>query len=195
MPAPDRAGRAGRELSAYLRRKEELIGGLRGDVLEIGAGRGANFGLLHRDVRWTGLEPHRRTRERLQREAVGRTVLDAAAEEIPLDDGSVDAVLATAVLCSVRSPERAVAEVCRVLRAGGQFVFVEHVAAPRGTWHRVAQRVIAPVNRVVDRGCDPARETWAVLEAAPFAHLRYDRFELGPGVLRPGRLIVGSGVR
>lgn len=50
------------------------------------------------------------------RDAVGRTVLPAPAGAIRLEDGSVDAVLATVVLCSVRSPERAVAEVCRVLR-------------------------------------------------------------------------------
>ena len=50
------------------------------------------------------------------RDAVGRTLLAAPVESIPLPDGSVDAVLATVVLCSVRSPERAVAEVCRVLR-------------------------------------------------------------------------------
>ena len=57
------------------------------------------------------------------RDAVGRTVLAAPAESIPLPDGSVEAVVATVVLCSVRSPERAVAEACRVLRPGGRFVF------------------------------------------------------------------------
>ena len=55
---------------------------------------------------------------RLRRDAVGRIVLDVPAEAIPLQDGSVDAVLATAVLCSVRSPERTVEEACRVLAAG-----------------------------------------------------------------------------
>jgi SAM-dependent methyltransferase len=112
------AGRAValRDATAYHRRKRGLSGSLRGHVLEIGVGRGANFGLLHPDVRWTGLEPHRATRARLPRDAVGRSVLDAPTEAIPLEDGSVDAVLATVVLCSVRSPERAVAEVCRVLR-------------------------------------------------------------------------------
>jgi ubiquinone/menaquinone biosynthesis C-methylase UbiE len=59
------------------------------------------------------------TSERLRRDAVGRIVLPAPAEAIPLEDGSVDAVLATVVLCSLRSlrsPERAVAEVCRGAR-------------------------------------------------------------------------------
>ncbi len=92
----------------------ELVGGLRGHLLEIGVGQGANVGLLHPEVRWTGLEPHPSPRARLRRDAVGRTVLPAPAQAIPLPDGSVDAVLATVVLGSVRSPERAVARVCRV---------------------------------------------------------------------------------
>ena len=69
-------------------------------------------------VRRTGLELPRATRTALRRDAVGRTVLDAPAEAILLGAGSVEAVLATVVLCSVRSPEQAVDEVCRVLLPG-----------------------------------------------------------------------------
>ena len=183
------------DAAAYHRRKRELVGGLRGHVLEIGVGRGANFGLLHPEVRWTGLEPHRAARARLHRDAVGRTVLPAPAEAIPLEDGSVDAVLATVVLCSVRSPERAVAEVCRVLRPGGRFVFFEHVAAARGSWRRARQQLVAPVSRLVDRGCDPGRETWRALEAAPFRALRVEWFELAPRPVVTGPYIAGYGVR
>lgn len=183
------------DAAAYQRRKRELVGGLRGHVLEIGVGRGANFVLLHPEVRWTGLEPHRATRTRLLRDAVGRTVLAAPAESIPLPDGSVDAVLATVVLCSVRSPERAVAEVCRVLRPGGRFVFFEHVAASPGSWRRARQRLVAPISRLVDRGCDPSRETWSVLGAAPFRKLHVEWFELAPRPVVTGPHIAGHGVR
>ncbi len=191
------AGRAlaVKDATAYHLRKRELVGGLRGHVLEIGVGRGANFGLLHPDVRWTGLEPHRAARSRLRPDAVGRTVLDAHAEAIPLQDGSVDAVLATVVLCSVRSPERAVTEVCRVLRPGGRFVFFEHVAAPRGSWRRARQRLVAPASRMLDRGCDPSRETSQVLAAAPFRELHVEWFELAPRPVVTGPHIAGYGVR
>ncbi len=183
------------DATAYHCRKRELVGGLRGHVLELGVGRGANFGLLHPEVRWTGLEPHRATRRRLRRDAVRRTVLASPAEEIPLEDGSVDAVLATVVLCCVRSPTRTVAEVLRVLRPGGRFVFAEHVAAPRGSWRRVGQQLVAPVSRVLDRGGDPARETWAVLEAAGFSTLDYAWFDLGGRSGTVGPHIAGCGVR
>ena len=136
---------------------------------------GANFGLLHPEVRWTGLEPHPATRARLRRDAVGRTVLPAPAEAIPLEDGSVDAVLATVVLCSVRSPERAVAEVCRVLRPGGRFVFFEHVAAPRGSWRRARQRWSRPLSRLLrPRAVTRAGRPRRCSAAAPFRALHLE---------------------
>lgn len=124
-------------MAAYERDKARLLGELRGRVLEIGAGGGANFSRLPHGVDWVGLEPSRRARRRLARS--GHTVLDAPAEAVPLPDDSVDAVVSTIVLCSVADQDRALAEVVRVLRPGGRLVFFEHVAAPRGTWRRRAQ--------------------------------------------------------
>ena len=170
-PGAERVG----DMTAYLELKRELVGGLRGRVLEIGAGSGANFGLLGGDVTWTGLEPRRRRRRALEE----RPVIDGVAEDIPLPDGSVDAVLATTVLCSVRSQEQALAEVLRVLRPGGRFVFFEHVAAPGGTWQRRWQSLIAPCSRFADAGCDPSRETWTAVQRAGFASLRLEWFARG----------------
>jgi ubiquinone/menaquinone biosynthesis C-methylase UbiE len=91
----------------------------------------------------------------------------------------VDAVLAATVLCSVRDQDAALAEIRRVLRPGGRFVFFEHVAAPRGTWTRLLQRATAPFSRVFDHGCDPSRETWRSLERARFRDLRLGWFARG----------------
>jgi ubiquinone/menaquinone biosynthesis C-methylase UbiE len=173
-PVAPLTGAAG-DMTAYLDLKRELVGALRGRVLEIGAGSGANFGLLGRDVTWTGLEPRRRRRRGLEE----RPVIDGVAEDIPLPDGSVDAVLATTVLCSVRSQEQALAEVVRVLRPGGRFVFFEHVAAPDGTWQRRWQSLIAPCSRFADAGCDPSRETWRAVQRAGFGSLRLEWFARG----------------
>ncbi|BCJ69762.1 class I SAM-dependent methyltransferase [Polymorphospora rubra] len=167
---------------AYRAAKSAAIGGLRGTVLEIGAGRGSNFGLLHSSVTWIGCEPDRRRRVELARNAHRsghpREPLAAAAESVPLPDGSVDAVLATVVLCSVRDQARVLAEIARLLRPGGQFVFAEHVGAPERTWKRVVQRVIAPATRIFDHGCDPARETEASLRRSPLDVVHIEHFEL-----------------
>lgn len=164
------------DMAAYAARKRELLGGLTGTVLEIGAGRGANFGLLRRDVHWLGLEPSARRRRRLARVAAahGRRgeVIDGWAERLPLPDAAVDAVVSTITLCSVTDQAATLAEVRRVLRPGGAFVFFEHVAAQAGTVTHLLQRCFAPLSRRVDSGCDPARETWRAVDAAGFASVR-----------------------
>jgi SAM-dependent methyltransferase len=173
--------------SEYAAAKPRLIGGLRGTVLELGAGRGANFANLSPDVSWIGLEPHDRTRAALVRTAAAqdlrsRQVLAAPAERIPLPEASVDAVLSTVVLCSVTDLDATLAEVRRVLRPGGRFVFFEHVAAPPGTWTHRLQRMAAPVTRTFDKGCDPCRGIGTAIRAAGFASVELHRY------VRPGPL-------
>ena len=166
--------------AAYDAVKRSLFADLRGTVLEIGAGKGANFGLLPGQVRWVGLEPARRRRRRLARSHAG-LVLAGDGERIPLRDHSVDAVISTIVLCSVQDQDRVLAEVRRVLRPGGAFVFCEHVAAPRGTRARRWQHALAPWCRRFDAGCDPSRETWLAIERAGFTHVDLEWFTLPPG--------------
>jgi SAM-dependent methyltransferase len=154
----------------YQATKRTLLATLTGDVLEIGAGKGTNLPLLPPGINWTGLEPHPRTRQALTRAAAagggGRRVLAGRAEAIPLPSASVDVVLSTAVLCSVDDLDVVLAEIRRVLRPGGRFIFLEHVAAPPGSALRRLQRMVAPITRVVDRGCDPGRDIAPAIEAA-----------------------------
>lgn len=170
--------------AVYAAYKRDLIGSLQGTVLEIGAGRGANFGSLRRVTRWIGVEPSRSRRVALRRAAVlpSAEVLKGRAERLPVPDGSVDGVLSTVVLCSVRDHAAALAEIERVLRPGGRFVFFEHVAAAPGTWSNRVQRLWRPVSRVFDHGCDPTRRTWESLERSGLDGLRIRWFEL-PEVL------------
>ena len=111
-------------MAAHATRKRELIGALAGTVLEIGAGAGANFGFLPPGVTWLGLEPDPGRRRRLARAAAARghraPVIAAPAERIPLGDATVDAVLATLVLCSVADQGRSLAEVRRVDERGAR---------------------------------------------------------------------------
>ncbi|MEV0645620.1 class I SAM-dependent methyltransferase [Phytomonospora sp. NPDC050363] len=166
--------------------KRDLLRGLSGTVLEIGAGAGANLGLLNPGAEWIGLEPDRRVHDRLRVNAVRHDrkarILDAPAEAIPLGDESVDAVVSTVVLCSVDDQEAALAEVARVLRPGGRFVFFEHVAAPAGTPTRWLQRIWAPFSRRFDRGCDPVRDTAAAIRRAAFAQVETRDFDMPVGL-------------
>lgn len=168
----------------YHARRTRLLESVRGTVLEIGPGAGANFGSLPAGIRWVGAEPSRRLRRELAMS--GRPVLGAVAERLPLRDASVDAVVATVVLCSVRDQDKVLAEVRRVLRPGGTFVFCEHVAAPGRPLTRLSQRVWAALAWRFDDGCRTGRQTWRAIERAGFASVELDWYRLpGRGLYNP----------
>jgi len=115
------------------------------------------------------------------------------AENLPLADASIDAVVSTLVLCSVRDLERVLREIVRVLKPGGEFVFIEHVAAPDGTRLRRIQRIIRFLWKVIGDGCCPDRETARAIQVAGFAQVELDEFRLPLGPVSPH--IAGRAVR
>jgi len=166
-----------------------LVGAVRGTVLELGPGDGANLRHYHPDVRLTAVEPsaaaRRRTSAAAARLGLRARVLDGRAEELALPDGSVDAVVCTFVLCSVADQATALAELHRVLRPGGRFLFAEHVAAPAGSWVRRGQNLVAGLTGLVGVRCRPNRETGPAITRAGFDVVDLHRFDL-PGPLGAG---------
>lgn len=160
--------------------KRDLFRAVRGQVLEIGPGPGSNLPYLNQVESWTGIEPnrfmHRLIHEQLKQTGVQGTVLETAAESLPFPDRSFDAALGTLVLCSVFSPERVLRELCRVLRPGGRFFLIEHVAAPRGTWLRRIQRLASPLWRCCGDGCHPDRETAETIARGGFRRMELQEF-------------------
>ena len=169
--------------------KRALLAPLSGTVLEIGPGAGGNLAFLRPYMRWIGIEPnpffHDRLRARGERLGIDVKVRAASAEALPVPDQSVDAVISTLVLCSVHDPAAALREIRRVLRPGGRFVFVEHVAAPHGTGLRCAQRALGPMWRVFSDGCHPDRDTGRLIEAAGFANVDLTPFTLPVPIMGP----------
>ena len=148
--------------------KLRWIAPLQGRVLELGPGLGTNLPYL-RHTQWTGLEPSAAMREGLLKRGAPGPLLSGVAEAIPLPDGSVDAVVSTLVLCSVRDPVRVLAEVRRVLKPGGSFVYIEHVAAP-STGGRCIQHLLRPACGLI--GCHPVRPTGQWIAQAGFARVQ-----------------------
>ena len=163
------------------RRKKELLGALHGTVVEIGPGAGANLGFYPDHVSLVLVEPNPYMRPYLEEMArqhdVSFEICGGTAEDLDLSDASADFVVSTLVLCSVDDPEAALQEVLRVLKPGGRFIFVEHVAAPHGTTTRKWQRRLRGFWRCICDGCTLDRETWIVLEEAGFATCEIEHFE------------------
>jgi ubiquinone/menaquinone biosynthesis C-methylase UbiE len=151
--------------------RRQVLGDLKGDVLEIGAGTGANFEYYPDAARVTALEPDPFMLKRAETKlaALGRTniaVQRLPAERLPFDDASFDTVVSTLVLCTADDVPRSLAEIRRVLRTGGELRFVEHVRAV-GFAGRT-QDFIKPVWRYFGAGCNPNRRTEDALRTAGF---------------------------
>lgn len=168
---------------AIAQRKQNLLGNLQGHILEIGPGTGANLPYYPAGIHWIGVEPspfmQDYLREKAQALGLNIELHQGTAERLPVDDNQMDAVVSTLVLCSVPDLAGTLAEIVRVLKPGGQFMFIEHVAASKGTLLRQVQRGIRPVWKMLGDGCHPDRETWKALEAAGFGQVNYEHFS-GP---------------
>ena len=171
-------------------RKKSLLGQLTGTVVEIGPGTGINLKHYPRDIRWIGIEPNPFMHDYLRAEAarLGIETVDVRrleAERLPVEDNSVDAVVGTLVLCSVHRQSDVLAEALRVLKPGGRFIFIEHVAAREGTRLRRIQNLLTPFWRRFGDGCHPNRETWTAIEQAGFARVEQEKFDLPLGPVGP----------
>jgi len=168
----DRMMRRGEERSMG-RRRGELVAKAQGRTLEIGAGTGANVPYYPADVEELILaEPFEPMRRRMERKLTetGRSAstLDAPAEAIPLEEDSVDTVVSTLVLCTVDFPDVALGEVARVLRPGGQLLFIEHVRSHSPRMARWQDRLETPW-RHFGAGCRCNRDTVTSITAAGFS--------------------------
>ena len=152
--------------------RDELLAGLSGRVAEVGAGNGLNFAHYPETVSEViAVEPEdylRAKAEEAAREArVSVRVVDGLADRIPLDDESVDAAVISLVLCSVPDQQRALAEVRRVIRPGGELRFYEHVRSDNLRAARRQDR-ITPLWSRCGGGCHPNRATVPEIERAGF---------------------------
>lgn len=167
--------------------KQDLFRGLQGSVLEIGPGPGSNLQYLNGVEHWVGVEPNRfmhpLIQSQLESHKVDGTILEGAAEELPFEDATFDAAIGTLVLCSVNRPEQALSEILRVLRPGGQYCFIEHVGAPKGTSLRRWQTRVKPLWRCFGDGCCPDRDTQETLARTGFERLDYQEFRAPRGTL------------
>jgi SAM-dependent methyltransferase len=167
--------------------RRELLAGVSGRVIELGAGNGLTFPYYPQTVsEVVAVEPEAYLRARAAQAAIAApvpvTVVDAVADRLPFADGTFDAAVAALVLCSVPNQASALSELHRVVRAGGELRFYEHVRPEdrrrAALWQWVDDHNIYP--RLAG-GCHAARDTAAAIGDAGFEVERCRRFEFKGG--------------
>jgi ubiquinone/menaquinone biosynthesis C-methylase UbiE len=147
----------GMRQSQLARLREQLVVAARGRVLEIGIGSGLNIPFYPRTIEvLIGVEPSREMLAKAHRHAAWVhfpvQLMEGEAENLPLEDCSIDSVVTTWTLCSVRDPMAALRQIRRVLRPGGRLIFIEHGLAPEAGVRRWQER-ITPLWRRIAGGC------------------------------------------
>lgn len=167
--------------------KQVLFADLPPLVVELGSGAGASMRYLVPGSRLIAIEPnphaHDALRRRAARYGTDLEIRDERAESTGLASASVDAVICTLVLCTVQDQAAALAEVHRILRPGGRFVFIERVGSGPGPLRALQRLLIRPWRYVFD-GCCLDRDTAATIAATGFADVQIEHFRLG-GVFVP----------
>lgn len=170
--------------------RDRLLSGLSGRVIEVGAGNGLNFARYPRAVSGVlAVEPE----PYLRRTAAGRAraapvpvhVVGGEADHLPAADASFDGAVVSLALCSVPDQPRALAEMMRVLRAGGVLHFLEHVRAETFALQWLQRVVDATAWPYFAGGCHTGRDTVAAIDAAGFTVEGYERFRFPDRGLPP----------
>lgn len=168
--------------------RDRLLAGLTGRVVEVGAGNGLNFAHYPDTVTEVlAVEPEDRLRQTAERAAsqarIPVRVLRGHADELPIEDGACDAAVVSLVLCSVPDQHRALSEIHRVLRPGGELRFYEHVRSDVALFARM-EDLVSPLWSRALAGCHLNRDTAAAIAAAGFTIDTLDRF-----IFRPSRFV------
>lgn len=164
----------------YGARKRSIFGELADTVVEIGPGTGANLRYYAPHTRLIAIEPnpamHPRLIEKARRRRIDLDIRAIRGEAIDLPDRHVDAVVGTLVLCTVQHPQRVITEIHRILKPGGRYIFLEHVAALPGTSLRGFQETLRRAWGWFFEGCHLNRETQDVIYNGGFARVDMDCF-------------------
>jgi ubiquinone/menaquinone biosynthesis C-methylase UbiE len=168
------------------RHRTELLGGLSGRVVEVGAGNGMNFAHYPQAVEEViAIEPEPYLRARAEQAARAAPVpvrlMEGVAGDLPLESGSVDAAVASLVLCTIPDAAGALAEMRRVLKPGGELRFLEHVRSDHPRKARV-QRISdgSGIWPLIGGGCHCSRETLAAIRAAGYTVGDVHELDFGP---------------
>lgn len=136
--------------------RSKVVDSAKGTVLEVGFGSGYNLPLYKNVQKLYALDPSKElfayAANRIASAQFPVEYLPNSAEHIPLQDNSVDTIVSTWSLCSIPDLQKALTEMCRVLKPGGKFLFVEHGQSPKKI-NSLVQKLVTPITRHFRGNC------------------------------------------
>ena len=154
--------------------RRQVVPLARGNVFELGCGGGINQQLYDPAMvtAFTGLDPSPKGLDYARAAAAEKgwaaDIRQGAGEALPFPDASFDTVVCTFTMCSVADQAQSLAELRRVLKPGGTFIYAEHGRAPEAAIARWQER-IDPLWSKVFGNCHLSREVTPAIERAGFA--------------------------
>jgi ubiquinone/menaquinone biosynthesis C-methylase UbiE len=153
--------------------RQRVMSAAEGRVLEVGMGSGLNLPFYTPRVsELVGLEPSPRLAAMARRAAGSSPVpvrlIEGSAETIPLEDKCIDTIVTSWTLCTIPDVVQALRDMRRVLKPGGQLLFVEHGLAPEPRVRKWQDR-LTPIWKRIGGGCHLNRPIRALIETAGFS--------------------------
>ncbi len=177
------------EKASLAARRCQLLERVRGRVLEIGGGTGANAPYYDHGARLIVSDPDPSMYQPLLEKSLGDSsrfdFLSSTAEAIPFEANQFDLVVSTLVLCSVMNPTGAMDEIARVLKPGGKLLFLEHIRATGKKAYM--QDLLQPLWSLIGSGCHPNRRTVSLIRDSGFSIEELELFDPFSSFPRPFR--------
>jgi ubiquinone/menaquinone biosynthesis C-methylase UbiE len=175
--------------------RRSLLEKLSGDVLEVGAGTGANLEFYPASINRLVLTDPCKYMQNNLKEKISKNnyqhknieIFNYLSEKLLLPANSFDYVVCTLVLCSVKDLEKSLSEIYRVLKPQGKLIFIEHVLAKNNPHRLKWQKRLEFIWKHIACGCHLTRNTEQAIILAGFKMLEIHHQSMRgvPPIARP----------
>lgn len=141
-------------------------------ILEIGFGTGINLKFYPENVKHIiGIDANegmlKQAEQKISRSKIKIEIIHQSSESLPFEDESIDAVLSTYTLCSIKNINSALKEIYRVLKPGGKYYFLEHGLADKPLTQKL-QHLLNPIQNIWADGCNLNRNISELISDSGF---------------------------